>query len=92
MTPRTPSDEIYAMRRGLDATTLHLFGHTFNGSDKLEVNVTPDSWCGRITATVDKTYALAQGLEKRFIWGAATVVGAGAVINIAFGIWEHFAR
>ena len=71
---------------------LKLFGKTLNGESVIEIEPTPDSWCGRIATELAEIKLVTNGLQIRFVWGTAAIVGAGAVINVAIMIWEHYAR
>lgn len=102
MNPKTPSsgshefhlseETIYAMARRQDALCLFLLGRTIDGESIISVEPTSDSWCGRIATEVKQINDIAVSLKERFAWGAAAIVGAGAVINLTIVIWQHYSK
>ena len=101
MTPNRPSDThdvvredevLRALSRRQDALCLFLIGRTLNGESAMMIDPTHDSWCGRIAEEVKQISNIAVGLKERFAWGAAAIVGAGAVINLTIVIWQHYSK
>ncbi|MGA2610746.1 MAG: hypothetical protein ABSH01_25145 [Terriglobia bacterium] len=93
--PKTPSEmeaELHAINRRQDVLCMFLLGRTLDGDSAMIIQPTPDSWCGRIAIEVKQINDIACGLKERFAWGAAAIVGAGAVINLTIVIWEHYAK
>src|SRR5271166_284336 len=79
--------EVDKIKRRVDFKSTWLFGHTLNGEGPMSINPTHDSWCGRVTIGIEKIGRL----EAKMNWQTAVIVGAGAVINIAIMIWNHYA-
>lgn len=85
-------ETLYQMARRQDSLCLFLLGQTLNGDSVIRIEPTADSWCGRVEAEQKKMVRLAEDLNTRFMWGAAFVVAAGAVIKLVMEIWGHFGK
>lgn len=80
---------LQAMARRQDAMCLKLFGKTLNGDSIIEIEPTPDSWCGRISKEVEDTKKLVKGLSNRMIWATGAIMGAGFILNkLAPTLWR----
>src|SRR5208283_5553635 len=88
-------DQVTINTRRLEVHSLFLFGHTLNGEGPMSVDFTSESWCGRTTKSIDRIKQVEDKLDdlkSRVNWQTAVIVGAGAVINVAIMIWNHYAK
>ena len=83
-------DHIHSVDRRQDALCMFLIGQTLNGDSIISINPSQESWCGRVKKDLEEIKKVALGLEKRFIWGAAFVIGIFSAIQFGIGLYDKF--